>query len=111
MTTDRGVVVAVPGDLHLTEAGRPNHAVARWAVGEINALVRPDFVQFIGDNVQDGTPEQFALFRELAGRLRVPWYALVGDHDAPGDRLPPRSGSTSASRPGRCRPAGSGSSG
>jgi len=79
------VTVVVPGDLHLTEPGLPNHAAAEWAVGEVNALVRPDFVQFIGDNVQDGTPAQFALFRELAGRLRVPWYALVGDHDAQGD--------------------------
>lgn len=83
-TTDP-VTVVVPGDLHLTEPGRPNHAVAGWAVGEVNDLIRPDFVQFIGDNVQDGTPAQFALFRELTDRLRVPWYALVGDHDAQGD--------------------------
>lgn len=84
MTADL-VTVAVPGDLHLTGPDQPNHAAAEWAIGEVNELVRPDFVQFIGDNVQDGTAEQFALFAGLAARLRVPWYALVGDHDARGD--------------------------
>jgi predicted phosphodiesterase len=83
--TDRPVTVVIPGDLHLTEPGLPNHRAALWAVDEANDLIRPDFVQFIGDNVQDGTADQFALFLELAARLRVPWYALVGDHDAQGD--------------------------
>ena len=83
--TDRSVTVVVPGDLHLTEPGRPNHRAALWAAGEVNELVRPDFVQFIGDNVQDATPGQFDLFDDLTARLRVPWYALVGDHDVKGD--------------------------
>lgn len=83
--TDRPVVVVVPGDLHLTERGLPNHNAAHWAVGEVNHRVRPDFVQFIGDNVQDASADQFALFRELTDRLRVPWYALIGDHDVKGD--------------------------
>lgn len=82
---DAPVVCVVPGDLHLTEAGLDNHRVALWMIDEVNRLIRPDFVQFIGDNVQDGTPEQFRLFRELAARLRLPWYALVGDHDTQGD--------------------------
>lgn len=84
-TTDRPVTVVVPGDLHLAEPGLPNHRTALWVVGEVNDLIRPDFVQFIGDNVQDGTADQFALFHELTARLRVSWYALVGDHDAQGD--------------------------
>jgi len=41
------VVVVVPGDLHLTEAGRANHRAALWMVDEVNRLVRPDLVQFI----------------------------------------------------------------
>lgn len=83
--TDRTVTVVVPGDLHLTELDLPNHRAARWMVDEVNDLVRPDFVQFIGDNVQDATAGQFDLFDDLTSRLRVPWYALVGDHDAQGD--------------------------
>ena len=82
---DRGVTVLIPGDLHLTRSGRPNHRAALWAVAQANEFIKPDFVQFIGDNVQDGTTEQFELFRDLTNRLEVPWYALVGDHDAQGD--------------------------
>lgn len=79
------MTVVIPGDLHPTEPGLPNHAAAPRAVEDANELVRPDFVQFIGDNVQDGTDAQFALFGDLCARLRVPWFALVGDHDAQGD--------------------------
>ncbi|QJW99865.1 metallophosphoesterase family protein [Frigoriglobus tundricola] len=79
------VTVLIPGDLHLTEPGLPNHTAARRAVTDANELIRPDFVQFIGDNVEDGTDEQFALFRDLTVRLGVPWFALVGDHDAQRD--------------------------
>jgi Icc protein len=75
------IVCVVPGDLHLTEAGLENHRTAQWMVQEVNRLLRPDFVQFIGDNVQDATSEQFRLFRSLYEQLQVPWFALVGDHD------------------------------
>jgi hypothetical protein len=82
---DDPVTVMIPGDLHLTEPGLPNHAAALRAVADANGWLRPDFVQFVGDNVQDGTAAQFDLFRALTARLTVPWFALVGDHDAPGD--------------------------
>ena len=82
---DAPVTFVVPGDLHLTEAGLDNHRVASWMVDEVNALVRPDFVQFIGDNVQDATDDQFRLFLELAGRLEAPHHVLVGDHDVHDD--------------------------
>jgi hypothetical protein len=81
------VVCMIPGDLHLTEAGLSNHKTAIWAVEQANDFIRPDFVQFIGDNVQDATDEQFDLFRALAGMINCPWHALVGDHDAQGDPL------------------------
>ena len=83
--SDDPVVVVIPGDLHLTEPGLENHRVAHQVVDEINRLVRPDFVQFIGDNVQDATEAQFRLFDELRGRLSVPHDALVGDHDIKDD--------------------------
>jgi 3',5'-cyclic-AMP phosphodiesterase len=79
------ITVVIPGDLHLTDSDLENHRVAHWVVDEINGLIRPDFVQFIGDNVQDATDEQFNLFDELRGRLQVPHFALVGDHDVKGD--------------------------
>lgn len=79
------VVVVIPGDLHLTEVGLENHRVAQWMVEEVNRLIRPDFVQFIGDNVQDALPEQFRLFDDLRRGLQAPHFVLVGDHDVKGD--------------------------
>jgi predicted phosphodiesterase len=79
------VTFVVPGDLHLTEPGLDNYRVALWMIGEVNELIRPDFVQFIGDNVQDATEDQFHIFDDLRARLAVPHHALVGDHDIKGD--------------------------
>ncbi len=79
------MVCVIPGDLHLTEPGRENHCDALAMVDEVNALIRPNFVQFIGDNVQHATPAQFRLFQDLYARLQVPWHALVGDHDVHND--------------------------
>ena len=71
-----------PGDLHLDQPGRDNHQIARWMADDVSALIRPDFVQFAGDNVQHARDDEFALFDDVTSRLTVPWYALVGDHDA-----------------------------
>jgi 3',5'-cyclic-AMP phosphodiesterase len=82
---DKPVVVVVPGDLHLTEPGLENVRAAHRVVDDVNTLIRPDFVQFIGDNVQDATEDQFRLFDQIRGRLDVPHFALIGDHDIKDD--------------------------
>ena len=87
---DKPVVVVVPGDLHLTEPDLDNVRVAHWVVDEVNSLIRPDFVQFIGDNVQDATEAQFRPLR------RAPRPA--GGPPLRPDRRPRREG-----RPGRRR--------
>ena len=84
---DTPIVVVVPGDLHLTEPDLDNARAADRVVEEINDRIHPDFVQFIGDNVQDATEDQFRHFDALRGRLNVPHFALVGDHDVKGDPL------------------------
>ena len=86
MTTHmKPVVVMVPGDLHLTGPDQDNVAIAHRVVDQANDVVRPDFVQFIGDNVQDALPEQFRLLDSIRGRLSVPHYCLAGDHDVKDD--------------------------
>jgi hypothetical protein len=52
------ITLVIPGDLHLTKPGLKNHQAAIRAVDEVNQLIHPDFVQFIGDNVQEATDEQ-----------------------------------------------------
>ena len=59
--------------------------MAHQVVDDVNTLIRPDFVQFIGDNVQDATEDQFRLFDQIRGRLNVPHFALIGDHDIKDD--------------------------
>jgi 3',5'-cyclic-AMP phosphodiesterase len=82
---NQAITFVVPGDLHLTTRGRENYKAALSVIGDANELIDPDFVQFIGDNVQDASDEQFQLFRELADLLAVPHFVLVGDHDLCGD--------------------------
>lgn len=71
-----------PGDLHLEFPDRDNHKTALWMADEVNSLIKPDFVQFAGDNVQHAREGEWALFKETTSRLQCPWHALVGDHDA-----------------------------
>ena len=78
----RPVVFVWPGDLHLESADRPNYKTALWMADEINDLIKPDFVQFAGDNVQHARDAEWALFRDVTGKLKMPFHALVGDHDA-----------------------------
>lgn len=83
--SDEPVVFVAPGDLHLTKPGLDNHRTALWMVDEVNRLIRPDFVQFIGDNTQNAREEEFQLFRGVCERLEVPFHVLAGDHDVHDD--------------------------
>jgi predicted phosphodiesterase len=71
-----------PGDLHLETPDRPNFQVALWMANEINELIKPDFVQFAGDNVQHARDNEWELFKEVTSKLKMPFHAVVGDHDA-----------------------------
>lgn len=71
-----------PGDLHLETADRPNYKTALWMADEVNDLIKPDFVQFAGDNVQHAREGEWELFKNVSSKLKVPFHALVGDHDA-----------------------------
>lgn len=71
-----------PGDLHLEFPDRPNYKTALWMTDEVNELIQPDFVQFAGDNVQHAREPEWELFKNVTGRLKMPFHAVVGDHDA-----------------------------
>jgi predicted phosphodiesterase len=76
------VVFVWPGDLHLEFTDRPNYQTALWMVDEVNELIRPDFVQFAGDNVQHARDNEWEMFKAVTDKLKMPFHALVGDHDA-----------------------------
>jgi predicted phosphodiesterase len=68
--------------MHLEFPDRPNYETALWMAEEVNRLVKPDFVQFAGDNVQHARDPEWELFKTVTGKLSMPWHAVVGDHDA-----------------------------
>lgn len=76
------VVFVWPGDLHLEFEDRPNYKTGLWMADEVNELIRPDFVQFAGDNVQHARDNEWKLFQSITSKLKMPFHALVGDHDA-----------------------------
>ena len=71
------------GDLHVAQAGAPNHQDLRRLVARMNRLPSGslDFAVLPGDNADDGTVEQFRLIREAIEPLRLPLHILPGDHD------------------------------
>ncbi len=80
---DRNAALFVwPGDLHLEAADRPNYQTALWMADEVSELICPDFVQFAGDNVQHARANEWKLFSNITSKFKVPFHALVGDHDA-----------------------------
>jgi 3',5'-cyclic-AMP phosphodiesterase len=76
------VLFVWPGDLHLETPDRPNYQTALWMTNEINDVIKPDFVQFAGDNVQHARDNEWELFKDVTSKLKMPFHAVVGDHDA-----------------------------
>ena len=71
------------GDLHLTNAGLPNHLALRDIVLQANAHLagQIDFVVLPGDNADDGTARQYEILRSELDQLELPIHIIPGDHD------------------------------
>ena len=71
------------GDLHMTKAGEQNHLDLAQTVNEVNQVFY-DSVSFVflpGDVADDGSRSAYAVVRGELDRLKVPWCAIIGDHD------------------------------
>ena len=71
------------GDLHMTKAGEQNHLDLAEIVNEVNQAFS-DSVSFVflpGDVADDGSRSAYAVVRGELDRLKVPWCAIIGDHD------------------------------
>jgi 3',5'-cyclic-AMP phosphodiesterase len=71
------------GDLHMTKAGERNHLDLAEIVNEVNQAFA-DSVSFVflpGDVADDGSRTAYAVVRGELDRLKVPWCAIIGDHD------------------------------
>jgi uncharacterized protein len=72
----RPIRFAAAGDIHCSEE---NHAELRRAFASIEGRV--DLVLLAGDLTTYGEPEQADLLAEICRPLRVPVYAVLGNHD------------------------------
>ncbi len=71
------------GDLHMTKAGERNDLDLAEIVNEVNRAFA-DSVSFVflpGDVADDGSRAAYAVVRGELDRLKVPWCAIIGDHD------------------------------
>jgi 3',5'-cyclic-AMP phosphodiesterase len=71
------------GDLHMTTPGEQNHLDLAEIVNEVNRTFAGSvsFVFLPGDVADDGSRAAYAVVRGELDRLKVPWCAIVGDHD------------------------------
>ena len=82
------MLIAQVTDTHIKAAGRLAYNKVDSAeklancVAHLNALdPRPDIVLLTGDLVDLGRPEEYAVLREILMPLRMPLYAIPGNHD------------------------------
>jgi 3',5'-cyclic AMP phosphodiesterase CpdA len=83
------MLLAQISDLHIKRPGALAYrrvdtaAYLMRCVDSLNALnPRPDAVVITGDLVDQGDPDQYAHLRSLLAPLAMPYYLLVGNHDA-----------------------------
>lgn len=72
------------GDTHLPRAGEQNDRDLGRIVDEINQIYAAggvDFVFLPGDIADDGSAAAYRVARAQLDRLKLPWVAIVGDHD------------------------------
>jgi predicted phosphodiesterase len=67
----------------MTKAGKQNHLDLAKIVNEVNQAFAGtvSFVFLPGDVADDGSRAAYAVVRGELDRLKVPWCAIIGDHD------------------------------
>ena len=85
----RPVSIVQITDLHIKQPGALTYgkvdtaAFLRRAVISLNAIVpRPDAVVITGDLVDQGQERQYQYLKSILADLHIPYYLLVGNHDA-----------------------------
>jgi hypothetical protein len=84
LTDQSGIVSWVHfGDLHMTAPYEQNYRDFMSMVEEVNRVMSDslNFAYLPGDNADHGKIEEYELVREGLDQLKLPWFAIVGDHD------------------------------
>jgi Icc protein len=71
------------GDLHMTSRHEVNYRDFAAIVQEVNCAMTTslNFAYLPGDVAEHGTLEEYEVVREIIDELKLPWFAIVGDHD------------------------------
>ncbi len=71
------------GDLHITTGDQQNYADFQTIIKNTNQylLNGVNFAVLPGDNANEGTEAEYQLIKQATDQLRVPLYAIPGDHD------------------------------
>ncbi len=71
------------GDLHITDASSQNYADFKSIIANTNQylLNGVNFAFLPGDNANEGSDSEYQLITAATSQLKVPLYAVPGDHD------------------------------
>jgi Icc protein len=74
------------GDLHMTTRDAQNYYDFLSLIEEVNRGMAESmaFAYLPGDNADHGTAQEYESVRSALSVLRIPYFAIVGDHDARG---------------------------
>jgi Icc protein len=74
------------GDLHMTTRDKQNYYDFLSLIQEVNRGMAGSmaFAYLPGDNTDHGTAEEYECVRSALSVLRIPYFAIVGDHDVRG---------------------------
>jgi len=77
------------GDLHIQTGDMQNYADFQTIIRNTNQylLNGVNFAVLPGDNANEGSEAEYQLIKQATDRLRVPLYAIPGDHDLKGGGL------------------------
>ncbi len=89
--TAKPVKFAVLGDVHLGLRGEDkgfkmtasSERLIEITIDQLNAMNDLSFVVFAGDLVVNGESFNLSRFKEIADRLRAPYFVILGNHDQP----------------------------
>jgi hypothetical protein len=84
LTDQSGIVSWVHfGDLHMTTCREQNYRDFVSLIEEVNRVMADslNFAYLPGDNADHGRIEEYELVREGLNQLKLPWFAILGDHD------------------------------
>lgn len=68
-------------DSHFTQTNPYSEEVLKATINDINSLSGVQFVVFTGDNIDKPNQEELVKFVNIANKLKMPYYMIIGNHD------------------------------